>query len=42
MQRVSLHAYSIGFSLMDGSAKVVEAPYPKDFAVLIKQLEKNR
>jgi len=42
MQRVSLHAFSIGFSLMDGSAKVVEAPYPKDFAVLIKQLEKNR
>lgn len=42
MQRVALHAYAIGFSLMDESTITVEAPYPKDFSVLIKQLEKNR
>jgi 23S rRNA pseudouridine955/2504/2580 synthase len=42
MQRVALHAYSIEFSLLDGSKQLVEAPYPKDFTVLIKQLEKNR
>lgn len=41
MQRVSLHAYAIGFKGLDGTPIVVKAPYPKDFAVLIKQLEKN-
>lgn len=42
MQRVSLHAYSVGFEGMKGEALEVTAPYPKDFAVLIKQLEKNK
>lgn len=42
MQRVSLHAFSIGFKGMQGEFIQVEAPYPKDFAVLVKQLEKNR
>ncbi|MBI1300627.1 MAG: RNA pseudouridine synthase [Alphaproteobacteria bacterium] len=42
MRRVSLHAFSIGFSLLDGSPITVEAPYAKDFGVLIKQLEKTR
>ncbi|QDH77549.1 RluA family pseudouridine synthase [Echinicola soli] len=41
MQRVSLHAYSISFEGMDGQPIEVTAPYPKDFAVLIKQLEKK-
>lgn len=41
MQRVSLHAYSISFEGMDGNLIEVTAPYPKDFAVLIKQLEKK-
>jgi 23S rRNA pseudouridine955/2504/2580 synthase len=41
MQRVSLHAYSIGFLGMDETHIQVEAPYPKDFEVLVKQLEKN-
>ncbi len=41
MQRVSLHAYSIGFKGMEGENIEVVAPYPKDFGVLIKQLEKN-
>lgn len=42
MQRVSLHAYSIGFQGMNEELIEVVAPYPKDFAVLIKQLEKNK
>jgi len=42
MQRVSLHSYSIGFKGMNEEHIEVVAPYPKDFAVLIKQLEKNK
>ena len=42
MQRVSLHAYSIGFNGLDGKTIKVTAPYHKDYAVLVKQLEKNR
>lgn len=41
MQRVSLHAYSIAFKDLDGKPIQVVAPYPKDFQVLIHQLEKN-
>ncbi|WP_192348252.1 RluA family pseudouridine synthase [Algoriphagus sp. Y33] len=41
MQRVSLHAYSIGFQGLDGTEIFVNAPYPKDFKVLVNQLEKN-
>lgn len=41
MQRVALHAYSLSFQLMNGEAIKVEAPYPKDFGVLVKLLEKN-
>jgi 23S rRNA pseudouridine955/2504/2580 synthase len=41
MQRVSLHAYSITFEGLDGKPIKVEAPYPKDFQVLVHQLEKN-
>jgi len=42
MQRVALHAYSIGFKGMEDELIEVVAPYPKDFAVLIKQLEKSK
>lgn len=42
MQRVSLHAFSIQFLGLDGKKITVEAPYPKDFQVVIQQLEKNR
>jgi 23S rRNA pseudouridine955/2504/2580 synthase len=42
IQRVALHAFSLTFALMNGELINVEAPYPKDFAVLIKQLEKNK
>lgn len=41
MQRVSLHAYAIGFKGLKEEPISIEAPYPKDFDVLVKQLEKN-
>ncbi len=41
MRRLALHARSISFPLMDQTEKSVEAPYPKDFEILLKQLEKN-
>lgn len=41
MHRVALHAYSLSFTLMNGTPITVEAPYPKDFGVLVKLLEKN-
>ncbi|GAB4127171.1 MAG: RluA family pseudouridine synthase [Raineya sp.] len=40
IQRVALHAFALGFESLDGEKIYVEAPYPKDFAVLLKQLEK--
>lgn len=40
IQRVALHAHSLSFSLMDGTPVRIEAPYPKDFDVLVKQLNK--
>lgn len=42
MQRVSLHAYAIKFMGFDGKAFSAQAPYPKDFQVLVQQMEKNR
>jgi len=41
MKRVSLHAYSLTFKDINGEVISVVADYPKDFAVLISQLEKN-
>lgn len=41
MQRVSLHAFSISFKGLNDETIYTEAPYPKDFEVLIKQLEKT-
>jgi len=40
IQRVALHARSLTFKLMDGESITVTAPYPKDFDVLVKQLDK--
>lgn len=40
IQRVALHAHSLTFELLDGERRQFEAPYPKDFGVLVKQLEK--
>ena len=39
ISRVALHAKQIQFLDLDGSELIVDAPYPKDFAVLLKQLE---
>ncbi len=41
MKRMALHAFSLEFSLLSGEKVIVEAPYPKDFKALIKQLEAN-
>ena len=40
IKRFALHASSLEFDNLEGAVKV-EAPYPKDFAVLVKQLKKN-
>jgi RluA family pseudouridine synthase len=42
MKRMALHAYSLEFALMDGKKVVIEAPYPKDFQALIRQLSENK
>jgi RluA family pseudouridine synthase len=42
MKRMALHAFSLEFSDMAGTRQTVQAPYPKDFQALIKQLEANR
>lgn len=41
IKRVALHAYQISFIDLKGELLEATAPYPKDFNVLIKQLEKN-
>jgi 23S rRNA pseudouridine955/2504/2580 synthase len=40
IRRVALHAHSLTFKLMNGEVMKVTAPYPKDFEVLVKQLDK--
>lgn len=41
IKRAALHAFGLGFKLMDDHWHYVEAPYSKDFQVLIKQLNKQ-
>jgi 23S rRNA pseudouridine955/2504/2580 synthase len=41
MKRMALHAFSLEFLGVDGKKLRVEAPYPKDFRVLLRQLEEN-
>ena len=41
INRVALHARALTFVRLNGEELRVEAPYPKDFAALITQLEKN-
>jgi RluA family pseudouridine synthase len=41
MKRMALHAFSLEFSMLDGKPNRVEAPYPKDFSALIRQLSAN-
>lgn len=40
MKRFALHARHVVFKGLDGQDIVIEAPYPKDFATLIKLLDK--
>lgn len=42
MKRFALHAVYLGLTDLAGKPLSAEAPYPKDFAVSVKQLEKNR
>lgn len=42
MKRMALHAFSLQFNDLAGTRKIVEAPYPKDFQALIRQLDLNR
>ncbi len=42
IKRMALHAFTISFKDPAGKKISVEAPYPKDFKVLVQQLEKNR
>lgn len=41
IKRLALHAKSISFEAANGDKLSFEAPLPKDFKVLLKQLEKN-
>jgi 23S rRNA pseudouridine955/2504/2580 synthase len=40
IRRVALHARQLEFADLDGKKLVVEAPYHKDFAVVLKQLRR--
>jgi 23S rRNA pseudouridine955/2504/2580 synthase len=40
IKRVALHAHTLSFRLMDDTPLVQTAPYPKDFDVLVKSLDK--
>lgn len=40
INRMALHAYSICFKDLDNENQTIQAPYPKDFSILLKQLNK--
>jgi 23S rRNA pseudouridine955/2504/2580 synthase len=42
MKRMALHAFSVEFELLSGEKITIEAPYPKDFQALMRQLEENK
>jgi RluA family pseudouridine synthase len=42
MKRMALHAQALRFNDLNDIPRLVEAPYPKDMAALVKQLEANR
>ncbi len=42
LKRMALHAFTLQFDLLNGEKIRVEAPYPKDFQALIKQLSENQ
>lgn len=41
VKRMALHAFALEFTNLDGELIRIEAPYPKDFQALIRQLELN-
>lgn len=41
VKRMALHAYQIAFTDFNGNKVEAIAPYPKDFEVMIRQLDKN-
>jgi len=41
MKRMALHAFSLQFNDFSREKQIVEAPYPKDFQALMRQLELN-
>lgn len=41
MKRMALHAHTLSFNGLNGDKIEVSAPYPKDFAALLKQLAHN-
>lgn len=41
MKRFALHARELTFTMLEGEERTFTAEYPKDFAVLLKLLEKN-
>ena len=42
MKRMALHAFSLQFNDISDTMRTIEAPYPKDFQALIRQLELNQ
>jgi RluA family pseudouridine synthase len=42
IKRMALHAFSLEFALLNHQSVKIEAPYPKDFHALVKQLAENR
>jgi hypothetical protein len=42
IKRFALHARQLTFSLLNGDSITVEAPYPKDFRVLVENLQQYR
>ena len=42
IKRMALHAFSLEFTLLNWEKVIIEAPYPKDFHALVKQLAENK
>ena len=42
VKRMALHAFALHFKDLAGSEHRVEAPYPKDFQALLKQMQLNK
>lgn len=41
VKRMALHAFALHFKDMEGRDHRIEAPYPKDFQALLRQMESN-